>query len=306
MREFPAWPVLALLISVAPAEAQTLRSFEFRADTAVVRTVIDSSAPQLTTRKDIAVLAGRYEVYADGNLKDVVGSTDGTTSASGSLGVSYATEAFSVNLLVNAVGNATPLRDNFGTALLAPAAGSSLNAGVVDVRWNAAQEPKKGLCGTFGLRGYGSISSARWQTDTSGTTAGVVTPGAGLGGFCQLLSVHPSAPAETEARSLSAVLDIGLAVRGIGGDIAQTANDTIRMRLIGSDTRTKVGLEIGLALQVNGIKAGLTYYSFPGETPGLSDGQVIAGFSVQSAFLHGNVARAPTPEERREYGVSGN
>lgn len=96
------------------------------------------------------------------------------------------------------------------------------------------------------------------------------------------------------------MLDLGLALRGIGGDIAQSANDSLRTRLIGSDKRTKVGLEIGVALQVNGIKAGLTYYSFPGEIPGLSDGQVIAGFSVQSSFLSGKITRALTSGERKE------
>jgi hypothetical protein len=281
--------VLWILCAPAAASAQTLRSFEFREDT-----IVESA--EVPARDEL--ITGEYEVFADGNIKDVVGGNPNETTASGSLGIGYSSGQFTVNLLVNAVGTATPLRENFGSALLAPAAGSSLNAGVLDIRWSAASRPTSGLCGTYGLRGYASVSSAQWQPDTSGAMYGVVTPGAGLGAFCQLLAIRDARAGDKEPRSLAAVLDLGLAVRGIAGDIAQSANDSIRVSLLADDRRTRVGVEVGLGLQLNGLKAALTLYAFPGETPGLSDGQVIAGFSVQSALLSGKIRRTPTTADR--------
>lgn len=282
---------LALLFLIAPPLLpQTLRTFDFRRD------VIDTVPGEPV---EIRLVTGEYEVFADGNIKDVVGGNADETTASGSLGLGYSDGRFIVSALVNAVGTATPLTENFGSALLAPAAGASLNAGVLDLRWSAAGRPGRGICGAYGLHAYASVSSARWQADSAGTTFGVVTPGVGIGPFCQLLNIKESSPDGGDSRTLAAVLDVGVAVRGIAGDIAQSANDSVRSFLLNGDQRTRVGVEVGLALQLNGLKAGLTLYAFPGEVPGLSDGQVIAGFSVQSPLLSGKISRLATPADVR-------
>jgi hypothetical protein len=267
---------------VVPLAAQTLRAFDFHSE-------------KLDTASDnhIRVVKAEYEVYADGNIKDVVGEDAEGTTASGSLGVGYSTGRFIINALVNAVGTATPLTENFGTALLAPAAGNSLSAGVLDTRFSFFKRPRDGgVCSSFGMRAYGSVSSARWEVDTAGTTFGVVTPGFGLGLFCQMLNVREPATGTDAGRSLAVVIDFGGAVRGIAGDVAQSSNDEVRRTIIGErNKRTWVGVEAGIAIQLNGLKAGLTLYAFPGEIPGLSDGQVTAGFSVQSSLLSGRVRR---------------
>jgi hypothetical protein len=54
------------------------------------------------------------------------------------------------------------------------------------------------------------------------------------------------------------------------------------------------GVEATLGLEVNGVKAGVTYYGFWNEVPGMSDGQVVAGLSVESALLRGFLNR-PRP-----------
>ena len=227
------------------------------------------------------------EVYADGNLKNALGGENTGPIAAASLGLGIGIGQFSFDLLVNTIGTASALRKDFGNTLLAPASGTSLAAGLVDVRWFAGNKPSDRVPAS-GIRAYGSISSARWQVDTTlSETTGVVVGGAGMGGFLTLRG-HVDADAGKKSNGVSALLDVGLAVRAIGGDIASAGNQTKLDAAIGG-SKFRMGFELGLQLSINGAKAGLTYYYFGGDVAGLSRGQVVAGFAVQSALFSGEL-----------------
>ncbi len=283
-----------LLVVGSPAFAQSLRA--------------SSSGPN------------RIVVFADGNLRAALGQDDAAQSAAGSLGVGYRSGHLGAQFVINAVGQATPIRENFGSSILAPGSGTSLSAGLLEVTYELSDRGTIPICGTFIGRGYASVSSAEWvDTATTNTQEeqryGVVSGGGGIGLRCEFFGgqvVNPprtntvevaNHPARTDsvevvdpldsvegANEVAVYLDLGLALRTIGGDIASTANDALRTRLLGSDKSLRAGLELGLGIQVNGLKAGLTFYGFGGEVPGLSDGQVIAGFAVQTPIFQGVLA----------------
>ncbi|NOT08021.1 MAG: hypothetical protein HOP28_07435 [Gemmatimonadales bacterium] len=250
------------LVSVSPVASQTLRNLQ-------------------TSDK----AGGTVAVYADGNLKNALGQEAVTTLASASLGLAIGFARLSVDLLINTIGTASPLEKGFGTTLLAPASGASLAAGLIDIRWFSSKDPSAQIT-TAGIRGYGSISSARWQVQASPAPAiGAVVGGIGLGGFVAL-GGHVSGDDARRNSAVVALLDIGVAVRGVGGDIASPPNREQYAQAFGGNT-LRIGLELGLQLAVNGAKAGLTYYYFGGSVSGLSRGQVVAGISVQSALFEG-------------------
>jgi hypothetical protein len=64
------------------------------------------------------------EVFADANLKDAIEKGSSMQMASGSIGVRYATDRTLASFLINVVGTAPALTENFGSSLLAPASGS--------------------------------------------------------------------------------------------------------------------------------------------------------------------------------------
>ena len=114
--------------------------------------------------------------------------------------------------------------------------------------------------------------------------------GAGLGGFVTLQGLIDPSDKETP---VGALLDVGVALRAIGGDIASSGNHDKLATAIPGAAKVHVGLELGLQLHVSGAKASLTYYAFRGkDVPGLTRGQVVAGFSVQSPLFQGKLVSA--------------
>lgn len=230
----------------------------------------------------------RIEVFADGNLKNALGQGDGQLAAA-SLGLGISMKRVSLSLLVNTIGTAKPLEKDFGTTLLAPASGASLAAGLVDLRWLTGKDNDST---TFqqGWRFYGSVSSAEWKVlpdDVEPT--GVVVGGFGFGRYFALLGQVKAD--DEDPNPVGAVFDIGLAARAIGGDIASDFNEDRLNGAIPGGGKIHIGLELGLQLQINGAKASLTYYAFWGkDVPGLTRGQVVAGFSVQSPLFKGEFA----------------
>lgn len=238
-------------------------------------------------------------VFADGNLRSALGQgSDGAQNAAGSIGVSYQSGRFGAQFVVNAVGQAEPVRSNFGASLLAPGSGNSLSAGLLELTYALTRRDAIPVCGTLIARAYGSVSSSEWvepatQADEE-QRYGVVSGGGGTGVRCEFFggSVVNAAGDDVpvDANQVSVFADLGIAFRTIGGDIARTGNDDVRRRLILTSTRPRAGVEVGLGIQVNGLKAGLTFYGFGGEVPGLSDGQVVAGFAVQTTLFKGVLA----------------
>ncbi|MCI0433850.1 MAG: hypothetical protein L0271_09370 [Gemmatimonadetes bacterium] len=266
---------LAAVSSTSPGLAQSLRASSSGADHTII-------------------------VFADGNLRTALGQDDAAQNASGSLGVSYRSGPFGAQFVINAVGAAEPVRDNFGASLLAPGSGNSLSAGLLELTYQLTPRASIPVCGTLMGRAYGSISSAEWvdpvTTGDNEQRFGVVSGGGGAGLRCEffggrVVNTPGDSPAET-ANEVAVFLDLGFVFRTIGGDIASVANDEVRTRLLNSSTRPRAGVEVGLGIQVNGLKAGMTFYGFAGEVPGLTDGQVVAGFSVQTTLFKGVLAAA--------------
>lgn len=126
--------------------------------------------------------------------------------------------------------------------------------------------------GGCGIRLYGSVSSARWKRSADDSThVGAVIPGGGSGLFCQLANIFEAAEKDNkgnetkEERTIAVVLDAGLAIRAIAGDVAHEANDTLRTRILGTDKRTHWG-----------------HRSRPDDSV-----QVVAGFAVETSLARG-------------------
>ena len=69
-----------------------------------------------------------------------------------------------VQALVNTVGQAEPVRGNYGTSLLAPASGKGLSAGLIDIAYRVSKPNTVPICGTLAIHFYTSVfaSSARF------------------------------------------------------------------------------------------------------------------------------------------------
>jgi hypothetical protein len=247
------------------------------------------------------------ELFADGNLKSLLSQNSGANpqTAAGSLGLTYRTESFLAHLLVNAVGQSEPVRRNHGSSLLAPASGPSLSAGLLDLALRIASLGP--VCEDLALRAYGSVSSSKWisaPSTASEAEYGVVVGGAGGTLRCVMFSGPLSTGGDVTGggdNHVAAYLEVGPSFRTMGGEIAESQNEAVRLALLGTTERPQWGVEASLGLEVNGFKAGLTLYNFPGDIPGMTDGQVVAGFSVQTALLRGFLSRPPRydPPRRR-------
>lgn len=265
----------ASLLPAAPARAQGLTGFIFK------------RAPEGTHTSDTVT------IFADGNLRSSVGKDEDATLASGALGIEVKKQTVLMTVRITATGTSQPLRGRHAAAILVPGTGSSLNAGYGEIRVTSSEQ---GAFFQKGLRGYVSVTTAEWTDTLSGATVGALVGGAGIGGFVNLfggtLGTRPTSAAEPRGPGgtrVAGVLDFGLAWRTLGGDIANEANAPILENLFASRSKDRLGLEIGVALQVNDLKAGLTYYRFGGSVPGLSRGQVVAGFSVAVPLIQGSL-----------------
>jgi hypothetical protein len=255
------------------AGAQTARSF---------------SVPQGTdgknTKAPIVV-----QLYADGNIRKALQDAGGGQVAAGSLGLTISAAQSTFDILLNTAGSTDALRRGFGTSVLAPGSGGNLSSGLIDWRLfldNASVRRKPGI------RAYASASSVSWQPDTAKSPVSAAIGGLGLGVFygiggrVQVKSTEDST--KTENKVISAVLDLGVAYRSIGGDVVLAANEAAR-GLVGADNVKRAGLELGATLVYSGLKAGVTYYVFGGDMPGYSHGQLVAAFAVQTILLGGHL-----------------
>ncbi len=239
------------------------------------------------------------ELFADANLKSVLAQNTGGNpqTAAASLGLMYRTESVVANLLVNAIGQAGPVRRNVGASLLAPAAGPSLSAGLLDLAFRIGSLGP--LCQDLGLHAYGSVSSAKWAYSSGGseTEYGAVIGGAGGTLRCVMFSGPLSSSDASSSSSeggenrVAAYLEAGSSFRTIGGEVADATNDAVRFALLGTVEKPQWGVEATFGVEFNGVKAALTYYGFWNVVRGMSDGQVLAGFSVQSALFRGFLDR---------------
>jgi hypothetical protein len=222
----------------------------------------------------------KVSVFADGSLRQGLGQKNGGPIPGGSLGISVVRPKFNLDFMINIAGNESDVRKDHAATLLAPGSGGSLAAGLIEARYRGK--------GPLGLRFYGGISSADWTDTTSSVTLGTVIGAVGVGPFINLFG-GTIKTSDTSSTRVAGAFDIGIAWRGVGGDFAQEGTDMQRTNIFGSLSKPDFGLELGLTLQLNDLRAGFTYYYFGGNVRGMSKGQVVAGFSISSALLSGEL-----------------
>ena len=231
-------------------------------------------------------------VFADGNVRSGVTGAASAGSSTGSLGVQVQTRAFGrladAAFRISVIGQADSVTSDFGAALLAPASGSTLNAGIADVRFID-------VLGGLDVRAYGSVSTSNWSVPTDSTSPGG-GPGrrpidAGVLGAGLLLSEAFVSGLFPGGAPVAVVGDFGVAVRTVIGDLGTASNTPFRVALFGGDQRAFVGVEAGLGIQVGGVKAGLTYYYFDEDVAGFGNGQVVAGIGIETALIQGVLTR---------------
>lgn len=234
------------------------------------------------------------EIFADGGVRSGVTGDSDDGAATGSLGVQLTTRLqgrpIGAAFTVSVIGASSQVESEYGASMLAPASGSTLDAGLAEARW---QE----ILGPLDLRGYGSVATSDWSVpvgpdglfDAAGTpeTFGMGVLGGGLLVGKTLLS------GEVATTKVAVVMDAGLSFRALFGDLSANANDSLRTSFLGTDDTLFGGAEIGLAIQVNGVKAALTFYQYAerdeSSITGLTDGQVVAGIAVQAPIVSGQL-----------------
>jgi hypothetical protein len=257
-----------------------------------LRHYLDIHPPRDTVANSLDSVMNRLEqdsmvvsVFGNGNIKTAIADTSGQTRVQGAVGVVRSTcrADFTVQLNVAAAGD-TLFRD-YGTSLLAPATGGFFKAGLVDFR--AVDAMRLGALGRIGIHVYGTVSTNNWavaQGDTSVFQATIAGLGAGV--YKQLLRN------DLDGTFVNVGLDLGIAYRGLYGDLATSTNQGNRIGALDSKAKHFVGPEIGFSLQVSQVRGALHFYYFPStDIPGLGRGQVVAGFAVQGGIISRRILR---------------
>lgn len=235
-------------------------------------------------------------LYADGSIRQTIEKRDGANPVAGSVGLSRDDGRSVVSVQINVAASADTVRSNYGGSILTPGTGGALSSGLIDYRLrpNAARKRLSRLGAHF----YLSVASTRWATEfsppdsASGDSLVSATTDAAIMGLGAQLT-YEVINGILSSTPIYAAVDIGVSARRLFGDIANSEAEarSLKRRLYGSTSETFAGLEIGLVIQVNNIKAGLTYYLYDGDSRGLTDGQVVAGFGIQSNIFSGLLSK---------------
>jgi hypothetical protein len=305
----------ALLLLCAPA--RKLSAQETQVDPQTHRRGCNQPRPLIFAKAaldSIPHCIAHVEVFADGNVKDVLGNPNSTAAASGALGLHYQGSRFEVTGMVNVVGTTDTVRADYGASLLLPTTGQALNAASLAVRyslydWNdsrCASYSYNMLC-NVGFRVELNASTRDWATSVknSGPLAGqtdsvsnVVTAstipmwGSDVGVWYAFFQGNlPST--DTVARPVSMLLDVSWAHRALRGDISggTASQQATRQALLNTTATNFDGLGVGLTLVFNQVRSNLTYYRFGGAVNGLSGGQIVATVEIQAAFASGLLRR---------------
>jgi hypothetical protein len=225
-------------------------------------------------------------VFGNGNVKSAVSDTT-ATSVQGVLGVVRSTCAADFTVQLNVAAKADTIKGNFGVSILAPATGGFLQAGLIDFRVPHAFR-LAGL-GYLGPHFYASVSTSNWllPPDPTGIerTFQATALGLGAGVYKQLLRNDLS------GTFVSVGLDVGLAYRGLYGDLASKNDTAFRGIFLETEKKHFLGPEVGFNMQVGQLKGALHFYYFACDVPGLGRGQVVAGFAIQGDIIARRVVR---------------
>lgn len=236
--------------------------------------------------------SGLVAVYFDAAARKALDAGDG--SYSGGIAVGFQRPVFGRPMngyaAVRLLDVSEDVVGDYGRTLLAPGSGGVLS-GQLDLRMSGLALP------ALGVRAYGGIQRAAWRIPygTADTTMGVVTAGAGLGGFVRLFDYTKPTQEASESQAaepsttVALVLDAGWAMRALGGDLnGSSAKPVLQAAFGGSDRTLFWGPEVGLSIQFNSLRAGVTYYGFASHdahVPGFSGGQIVGGLAVSTAFF---------------------
>ena len=276
-------------------------------DTAAHRVALDKARTGATAayhkwiRADTAFRPHGH-VIASGDLKTVVGQSGDATSTTGSLGVRYEGTRFQVTGSLNLAAKVDTVRSSFGATLLTTASGSSLNAGLIDIRvWHLFRGSRPEKCFTdygvddwrcnIGFRFYGSASSSFWR-DTiradSGKAAISVVTWTFYGGAFYAFSAG-----RLGGKDLSVIFNAGLVQRAVRGDLLGATESAVHQVYLGTSKSDFLGFP-SLSLEINyaNLRGSLEYVKMEGTINGFSRGQVIAAMAVQTDLVSGIIGGA--------------
>lgn len=306
--------VAALVSSMVTAQAPMVDTVQ-RRSCSVPRPLAGSEDTKPPRKKDaVPHCLTQLEVFADGNIKNVLGNSDVNSVASGALGLRVVGSRFQVSGLINVAGPSDTVTSAFGATLLAPATGRSLNAASLVVRqrlrdWGDPACLRYNYPQTCnqGFRIEVNATSRLWATETrveppndaGRDTTKVVTatsqvPMYGIDAAWSYEFFRGAIVSSDSAKRAAAMwLDVGYSRRAIRGDIGSTSEETtaIRQKLLGSSQRTFDGYHAALTLSYGQIESKLTYLWLNGDVRGLSGGQVIASVSLRAALASGLLKR---------------
>jgi hypothetical protein len=241
----------------------------------------------------------RIHVFANGALKGVVGQSSDATSTTGSLGVAYEGTRFLVTGSVTLAAKVDTVRSSFGGTLLTTGSGSSLNAGLLDIRfWHFLKGSRPEDCFSdhgvddwecnIGFRVNASASSSFWR-DTiaadSGRPAISVVTWALYGGVFYAFSAG-----KVLGKDVSVILNAGLVQRSIRGDLLEPRNAAAHQAYLQTTHSDFYGLpSIALEIGYTDLHASMEYVKMNGAVDGFSRGQVVAAIQIQTDLITGIV-----------------
>lgn len=257
----------------------------------------NSSGSDTTRAAEEKNTSEKIKVYisAEGNIQGIItNSSDETTTNTGAIGVFIVNKGDSSNGSVNTLNtssefsakitiasSADTIMNEFGGAMLNPGTGSQ-SAYIEWSGWKLENRKWWDPRGIFNLHFYGIISSGTWMADS--ISKKVTTLAWGIHTF------HDFINREINSNRIIVRFNLGIAARGVLGDITGAENKRFREKVLGTDKRNFFGGEAGLTIQINSVKAFFNYlYLRPLETndkvPGLTQGQVLAGFTIQANII---------------------
>lgn len=242
----------------------------------------------------------QFFISAEGNIQGVLtNSSDEANGNTGALGLKIIKRKKNEPDItgseflakITLTGNADTVGNEFGASILNPLTGS--RSAYIDWRlwkndlnindllpWNWLKLVKN--LSKLNLHLYGGIASKVWVSDSLNLSKKVTSIAWGIQYFYDFLKY------KGDDGPFAAILDVGIASRGILGDITGSENKEFRMDVLGTDIRNTYGFEIGLTLIVKNLKANFNYLNLFSLTKtdakinGLTHGQIVAGISIQA------------------------
>lgn len=222
-------------------------------------------------------------LYADGTVRDAVTGSGGkdNTAGTGSIGLAASfASGWQLTTSVAVASTVDSIKSGYGASVLLPGAGKGKLSTFV---FEAFSPPIK-RAWQVGVHGYVSGGNSTW-VDSLARSRTAATLGAGIGVYrdflcrCRLLD-----------SDVGITLSAGWATRSIQGNVAQS--DSVLDATVRTRDRFYNGPELGLALTIGSVKAGVQYYHMGKadkdvSIPSLTGGQLVVGISVSGAIVSG-------------------